>query len=98
MDKDLEKLYWQWYMLHKQLQESKFENEFKKDSMKGDTVENLTKTWRDADPAGVVKEFHDRYLSKMNSRQTIAFLQAHINLLIELKEIENEIDQNEEKS
>lgn len=97
MDKDLEKLYWQWYIMHKQLQETKFENKFKKDSMKGDTVEIL-KVWRDADPAGVIKEFHDGYLSKMNHKQTIAFLQAHIHLLIELKEIEKEIDQNEEKS
>lgn len=96
MDKDLEKLYWQWYMMYKQLQETKFENKLK-NSMKGDTVEVL-KVWRDTDPAGVIKEFHDRYLSKMNYKQTIAFLQAHIHLLIELKEIENEIDQNEEKS
>lgn len=91
MDKDLEKLYWQWYMTYKQLQETKFANPFTKDNV----VETLTKAWRDADPAGVLKEFHDKYLLKMNTRQTITFLQAHLNLLIELKEIENEIDQNE---
>lgn len=80
--------------LEKLLREAKIRNEFERNPVDGIMLGILTKAWMDANPENVLDEFHDKYFPKMNFKQMITFVQAQLDLLVTIKKIENEIDQN----
>lgn len=82
--KDLEKL----------LQEAKIRNEIEQNPMDAIILTVLIRACLEADPNNTLKEFVEEYFSKMSVKQTIVFLQAHLDFLATIKKIEKEIDQN----
>ena len=82
--KDLEKL----------LKEAKIRNEIEQNPMDAILLSVLMRAYLDADPNNALIEFVEEYFSKMNFKQTIAFLQAQLDFLVTVKKIEKEIDQN----
>lgn len=82
--KDLEKL----------LQEAKIRNEIEQNPMDAIRLSFLINVYLGTDPNNAFMEFVNEYLPKLDFKQMIAFIRAHLDFLAAVQKIEEEIDQN----